>query len=514
MILLIYPPVTKPCEPPSGIAQLAGAFDTHGIEHRLLDANLEGILYQVKRRFDARDTWTRRAVKNASSHLDSLRNLNLYKKFDRYKRAILDVNRLLERSAGQDDIRISLADYEHRLLSPAKINDLYFAAERPEKNPFYPYFSQRIQEIIEKERPYFIGFSLAYLNQALCTFAMMGFVKRQFPAIEIILGGSLLTSWTKTPAWKNPFGGLIDHIVSGPGEEPLLAILGKKVPQKAHYMPAYAFEYADQYLAPGFIMPYSTSSGCYWSKCTFCPERAEGNTYSQRPISTVASELRGLVEATKPILIHLTDNALSPALLTCLAENPPGAPWYGFVRVTDSLDDPDFCTALKRSGCVMLKVGVESGDQNILDAMNKGNDISITSRALKAVSEAGIATYVYLLFGTPSESEKEARRTLDFTVEHSSFIDFLNVAIFNLPRLSPDCQGLQQSDFYEGDLSLYTDFIHLRGWNRRKVRNFVEREFKQHPAIKPIVLRQPPLFTSNHAPFFSRFFLNVSRSAQ
>jgi len=200
-------------------------------------------------------------------------------------------------------------------------------------------------------------------------------------------------------------------------------------------------------------------------------------------------------------------------VLKSLMENPPGAPWYGFTRITDYLIDPDFCTALKRSGCVMLKLGVESGDQSVLDAMNKGNDVLTASRALKTLAQSGIATYVYLLFGTPYESEKEARRTLDCVAEHSQYIDFLNVAIFNLPLLSPDSRGLEKSNFYEGDLSLYTDFIHPKGWSRLKVRRFLDHEFKMHPAIKPILRSQPPLFTSNHAPLFSKLFIDFFRSA-
>ena len=240
----------------------------------------------------------------------------------------------------------------------------------------------------------------------------------------------------------------------------------------------------------------------------FCPERAEGNKYIQRPPRIVVSELRSLVKEVKPALVHLTDNAVSPAVLKYLSENPPGAPWYGFVRVTDHLADPDFCMALKRSGCVMLKLGVESGDQGVLDAMHKGNDVAITSRVLKTLSQAGIAVYVYLLFGTPGESEKEARATLDFVVEHSAYINFMNLAIFNLPLFSHDSKGLQRSSFYEGDLSLYSDFVHPKGWNRIKVRRFLDNEFKKHPAMKPILQRQPPLFTSNHAPLFSKLFLD------
>jgi radical SAM superfamily enzyme YgiQ (UPF0313 family) len=424
------------------------------------------------------------------------------------KKTVLEVNRLLDKSASGNNIRLSLEDYKDTVLSPVKTDDLLHAAQYPEESPFYPYFSERLREIIEKEGPLFLGFSLSYLSQALCTFAMIGFVKTHFPGIQIILGGSLLTSWMKSPAWKNHFDSLIDHVVCGPGEGQLLALLGKEISQETHYRPAYNFDNASHYLAPGLIMPYSTSSGCYWGKCAFCPERAEGNRYIQRSPHVVVSELQGLVEEIKPALVHLTDNAVSPAVLKCLTESPPGASWYGFARVTDHLTDPAFCMALKRSGCVMLKLGVESGDQRVLDAMHKGNDVSVTSRVLKALSQAGIAVYVYLLFGTPAESEKEARITLDFVVEHSGYISFLNLAIFNLPLLSPDSKGLQRSSFYEGDLSLYTDFIHPKGWNRTKVRRFLDGEFKKHPAIKPIMQRQPPLFTSNHAPLFSRLFLD------
>ena len=95
MIVLVHPPLTKPCEPPSGLAHLAGALRAHGFQYRLFDANLEGILYLLKRPIDARDTWTRRALKHRDSNLASLRNIDLYRNFDTYKKTVLEVNRLL-----------------------------------------------------------------------------------------------------------------------------------------------------------------------------------------------------------------------------------------------------------------------------------------------------------------------------------------------------------------------------------------------------------------------------------
>ena len=149
----------------------------------------------------------------------------------------------------------------------------------------------------------------------------------------------------------------------------------------------------------------------------------------------------------------------------------------------------------------MLKLGVESGDQDVLDALGKGIQIDTVSRALDTIHQAGIATYVYLLFGTPAEDERSAAKTLDFTLDHASSIDFLNLAIFNLPAYSDEAGGLDTVDFYEGDLSLYREFIHPRGWSRDRVRRFLSTAFKRPAAIRAILNNDPPFFTSNHAPF-------------
>jgi radical SAM superfamily enzyme YgiQ (UPF0313 family) len=216
----------------------------------------------------------------------------------------------------------------------------------------------------------------------------------------------------------------------------------------------------------------------------------------------VTDDLLHLVHKHKPVLVHLLDNAISPALMKAISEHPPGAPWYGFARFTRHLTDLDFCFALKRSGCVMLKLGLESGDQAVLDSLQKGIDLEEASTVLKNLKKAGIATYVYILFGTPPEGQTEARRTLEFVVKHQDCIGFLNLALFNMPIDAPETQHIKTKLFYEGDLSLYANFDHPKGWSRLMIRQFLDKEFKRHPAIAPILRRDPPVFTSNHAPFF------------
>lgn len=497
-MLLIFPPMAKACEPPAGIARLAAALKGQGFPCRTLDANLEGQLWLLDQPSSASDTWSRRAYKGRSRNLTALRDIETYRNPDRYRRASSDLNRLLAVSASEHNVTIGLADYQHETLSPVRSADLCAAAEHPEQNPFFPYFSQRLPELLVDTA--MAGFSLNYLSQALCTFAMIGYLRREYPAVKIVLGGGLVTSWMQRPGWRSPFGALVDSMISGPGEAPLLELLGAHGAPSRHTVPDYSGLPLGEYLSPGVILPYSAASGCYWNGCSFCPERAEGNAYHPIPARRVLSDLKLLVEQTAPRLIHLLDNAVSPALLRTLAESPPGAPWYGFARIDEQLADPEFCRALKRSGCAMLKLGLESGDQDVLNRMNKGIELGVASRVLNALQDAGIAVYCYLLFGTPGETEFAARRTLEFVVRHHGAITFLNLAVFNMPLHGEEAGAYGYEPFYEGDLSLYTAFHHPDAWNRKQVRRFLEGEFKRHPAIAAIVRNDPPQFSSNHAP--------------
>ncbi len=496
-MLFIFPPLAKACEPPAGIALLAASLKAHGVPCRTLDANLEGQLWMLEQPLGAADTWSRRAFKGRAGNLAALRDITVYRSPDRYRRAVSDLNRILGLSSVRNGVTIGLADYQHPTLSPLRSRDLLAAAQEPEQNPFFPYFDRRLPELFPGVGT--VGFSLNYLSQALCTFAMIGYARKRYPEMRIVLGGGLVTSWMQRPGWRNPFGNLVDALISGPGEEPLLALLGNDAAPKQHVTPDYTTLPLSDYFSPGLILPYSAGSGCYWNRCSFCPERAEGNVYRPVPTSAVLSDLRLLTEQNRPALIHLLDNAVSPALLHALAENPPGTPWYGFARIDAGLADLEFCHALKRSGCVMLKLGLESGDQGVLDRMCKGIDLGLASRVLNNLREVGIRVYCYLLFGTPGETVVEARRTLEFVVRHHQAIGFLNLALFNMPLYGDEAREFGNQPFYEGDLSLYTSFRHPEGWDRREVRSFLESEFKRHPAVAAIVRRDPPQFGSNHA---------------
>ncbi|MGA6924416.1 MAG: radical SAM protein, partial [Desulfosarcina sp.] len=487
-ILLINPPVVKPCEPPAGLAKLAWALRTHGIDCRVYDASIDGILELIRRPPAADDTWSRRALSHRAANVEALRSTGLYRNRDRYKRTVMDTNRVLSVAGRPFDVSISLSNYASSTLSPVRSSDLNQAAEQFESNPFHPVFSVKLKAAFIEKEPDIIGLSINFMSQALTAFAMIGFIRNRLPRVTIVCGGGLVTSWMNSTKIVNPFDGWVDEMICGPGERRLMELCtvdGKMGPSVAGY--DYSFAEKDRYLAPARVLPYSASRGCYWKKCAFCPEAAEDAPYLTVGPKAIVDDLERIAGQTAAGLIHFMDNALSPRLMAYLIDHPPGMPWYGFARITRHLCDVGFVSGLKASGCVMLKLGVESGDQGVLDALDKGIDIDTVSRALDTIHRMGIATYVYLLFGTPAENEASACKTLDFTLHHAGSIDFLNLAIFNLPATGNQARGLDTMDFYAGDLSLYRDFIHPRGWNRNRVRRFLSQTFKKSPAIRTIL---------------------------
>ena len=167
-----------------------------------------------------------------------------------------------------------------------------------------------------------VGFSLNYLSQAVCTFAMIGFLRnnsRDSPSCSEedwslpgsggrgggILLGAWWTFWLPAP------------------EKIIYYLFWEKPPlrPKTHGLPDFhAFPLTD-YLSPGFVLPYAASSGCYWNRCVFCPERAEGNPYRPLDTARVLQDLKSLTSRRRPVLIHFLDNALSPTLLVRLARD-------------------------------------------------------------------------------------------------------------------------------------------------------------------------------------------------
>ncbi len=119
---------------------------------------------------------------------------------------------------------------------------------------------------------------------------------------------------------------------------------------------------------------------------------------------------------------HFTDNALPPAALQALAGAAatwPASAWHGFVRFEAPLAEPALARGLAAAGCRMLQLGLESGSQAVLDRLQKGTDLTPRRASWPTSTRAGIASYVYVLLGTPQETAADAEATLAFLEAHA-----------------------------------------------------------------------------------------------
>ncbi|MBI5017052.1 MAG: hypothetical protein HZB55_16395 [Deltaproteobacteria bacterium] len=479
----------------------------------------------------ARVTSARRAALGTTRAVECLRDVRTYRDLGAYRAAVNRLEeacRVLSRAGSS---RLSLSDLTVEGLSPLSSSDLGAVARDPSALPFADELAALVPRILEGA-PRLIGVSAVYLSQALPAFALAGLLRRAGYGGRLVLGGGVVSSWAPRLGPQSVLFEAWDALVAGPGEEALGALLGHGDPRDASGVLAPAlgvwnapatggrapvwFEPDpkglpwDRYLSPGPVLPLATSRGCYWGRCAFCPEATEGRQGFQ---TMRAGALRDAVLRARDThgfrWVHLTDDAVPPGTLRTLARGlqGEGVRWYGFARLEAALLDPAFSEELAAGGCAMLQLGVETASQRLLDGLGKGTRIADVGAMLRNVARAGIRTYVYLLFGIPTETAEEARTTGDWAVRHADAVTFLNLALLNLPRGSelerdPARYGLTELHASSGsrDLSLYRSYASEGGGSRRDLRR-VLAAVRARPEIRRILARTPPGFTSNHAAF-------------
>ncbi len=80
------------------------------------------------------------------------------------------------------------------------------------------------------------------------------------------------------------------------------------------------------------------------------------------------------------------------------------------------VDTADFALfkKMKKAGCQMIAFGVESGNQNILDAARKEITLEQIETAFARAHKAGLQTIANCIFGLPGESQATMRQTMKF----------------------------------------------------------------------------------------------------
>lgn len=158
-----------------------------------------------------------------------------------------------------------------------------------------------------------------------------------------------------------------------------------------------------------------TSRGCS-NNCSFCVPSRVFNKLRFRRVECVVDEIEHYYKTYGWRLFMIGDlNFLSVyeyAQQFCneIIRRKLDIHWICQSRV--DLINEEITVLMRKAGCIMICLGIESADQDILDNSNK---MSTTDRCIKAcrqVKQAGIRLFTYWVFGLPGETHDSAHATI------------------------------------------------------------------------------------------------------
>jgi radical SAM superfamily enzyme YgiQ (UPF0313 family) len=166
-----------------------------------------------------------------------------------------------------------------------------------------------------------------------------------------------------------------------------------------------------------FSVNMVSSRGCPYH-CNWCAKPISGNEFQLRPPAAVAEEMKLLRDAAGAQHIWFGDDifALSHDWVLQFAEEvtKKDAALPFKIQSRANLMTRETVRHLKTAGCVEVWMGVESGSQKVLNAMDKGLSLPSVVAARKHLREAEIRACYFLQLGYPGETWKELEKTIGF----------------------------------------------------------------------------------------------------
>ena len=273
---------------------------------------------------------------------------------------------------------------------------------------------------------------------------------------KVFLGGVWASAIAKNILKNRSF---IDGVVRGDGEDALLALSKNKkysdvpglVYRKGHniifnklktvdlnYLPiidyniininTYFENYRKKFSEHPFRRPMSIYSqkGCSWydksGGCIFCCNRF---TYNRRksPLRFWC-EIQYMIKNYDTDLIwDVSDTFTEPKkwVEAIIASKPSNIDCSFYVYGRASNIDETMVSLLKSLGCFEILIGVESGNDKILQEANKGIKRKMIINAVKLCSYYEIKVFPTFVFGLPGEDENSIEDTLSLAEELMKF---------------------------------------------------------------------------------------------
>jgi hypothetical protein len=327
---------------------------------------------------------------------------------------------------------------------------------------------ERYAAEIVRSNPRYIGWSLQEKFDPLSRAIRRRL--RQVTDAPIIAGGSLTPFIEPRYLDQVLAGEELDYLVVGPGEQALPALIealeSKREPAgipnvfyrrngqvqgnplqaiddlNALPCPDFTQFDLDSYPVPARVLPLQTARGCSWRKCAFCDYGP--NTFgSYRAWNTdrVIETLGQLQRTFGASHFCFNDDDVHPERARKLSAAIVAAGLEVnldfFARFEEGYNDDGLLDRMCRAGVASIHWGLESGNQRVLDLMNKGTNAVTASEILRKSSAHGISNSCFVIFGFPGETLPEARQTVEFLKQNQPYIDRVEAQPFGFSAFAP-----------------------------------------------------------------------------
>jgi len=319
---------------------------------------------------------------------------------------------------------------------------------------------ERLRQEVRREKPDLVGITNQFTSQVENAIEMSKIVREEFPEVPIIMGGP--------HASVLPFE-LLDYAdvaVMGEGEDTAVALMqhydgdrplsdipgiayrdreGKEhinprqgfiqnldeIPIPPYdlidlevYFDAYKKGYNDRpYIKSERVLSMRTSRSCPFN-CVFCSIHLHmGRGWRAHSAEYVLDYLEHVVTKYRVKHISFEDDNLTlnkkrfEAILDGMLERDIHITWDTPNGVRADKLDRNLIRKSKKTGCIFFVIGVESGDQWVLDnVVDKHLRLEDVINTAKICKEEGIGLSAFYVIGMPGEKKENIMRTLRFAL--------------------------------------------------------------------------------------------------
>ncbi len=177
------------------------------------------------------------------------------------------------------------------------------------------------------------------------------------------------------------------------------------------------------FIKTGFMM---ANRGCPFG-CKFCTENVR-NIFRERSVEDIISEIKWQIKKYNiKGLVFLDDlfyykNERVIDFCKVILKEKIKLKIYAQTRV-DRVGDLKTLQLMRKAGFIQLALGVESGSPKILKKINKGISPEQIRKGIKAINDAGIHTYSFIIVGLPEETSEDMKMTEDLLKDiNSTFV--------------------------------------------------------------------------------------------